>query len=99
MAERQTSSEDAEQQEELGLYLGGKLVKKYTTAQLLKLGAILHTPGYSKVKRAHFQVLGCIQVPGTNDYYFAVQINKTQILKFDIVSGELLSDSKPVAEK
>jgi len=99
MAERQTSSENTEEQEELAFYLGGKLVKKYTTAHLLKMGAALHTPGFSKLKRAHFQVLGCVQSPGTNEYYFAVQISKTQILKFDIVTGELLpADSKSVAD-
>jgi hypothetical protein len=99
MAERQTSDEKTEQQEELGLYLGGKLVNKYTTDNLLKMGADLHTPGYSKEKRARFRVLGCIQVPGTNDYYFAVQIGKDQILKVDIVTGLLIGDAKPVAEK
>jgi hypothetical protein len=92
-----------DKQIELSFYLGNDLVKSYTTADLVKLGARLDYDGIAAErgitavdgppKRAQYLVESCEQVWNTNDYYFRVKVNPSdvtpRILKFDIVTGKV----------
>lgn len=81
-------------QQELTMYLGEKLVKTVTTKDLLKLGAQIQTrrSANGPLNRAKFKVLGCFQVPGTNQYVYKVQLSKNRIISFDIVDGAIVSE-------
>jgi hypothetical protein len=78
---------DWKQQEEFRFMIGGKLLKKYTSADLLALGADEQTsrPGG---QRAAYRVGACEQVPGTNDYDFVVELKDGAKVRFDILTGE-----------
>jgi len=88
LALRPEPSDSLDKQVELRFYLGGKLLKSWTTAQLQALGADvgMSRPGG---RMARFQVLGCEQIPGTNEFAFTVQIGKEKKLSFDILTGDL----------
>ncbi len=87
---RQEEHKEFDKQIELSFYLGGKFLKSYTTSDLIKHGA--HVP---KVQRkdsgphAVYKSIGCKQVPGTNDYYFAIELKNGITLKFNILNGKL----------
>ncbi len=88
LALRPERSDSLEKQIELRFYLGDKHLKSWTTAQLQNLGAEvagIKPDGLA----AMFQVLGFEQIPGTNEYVFAVQIAKGKKLSFDILTGDL----------
>ena len=71
---------------ELSFYLGGKLLASYTADDLGKLGVEVtkrQNPGGPV-----FRVVGCEQVPGTNDYDFVIE-SKGKRLAFDILTGKL----------
>src|SRR5690606_20574761 len=60
---------------ELSFHLGGKALASYSVEDLGKLGVEVATrrgPA-GPVSRAEFRVLGCEQVPGTNDYLFVIE--------------------------
>jgi hypothetical protein len=75
-------------QVEIGFYLGGTLLKSWTTAELKKLGAEVSPSEYGG-ERALFQVLDCEQIPGTNKYVFTIQLGKDKKVSFDILTGDL----------
>ena len=74
---------------ELSFHLGGRQLTAYTTADLEVLGVeVLPRRGPTgPVPRAEFRVVGCEQVPGTNDYDFVIQAGGRQ-LRFDILTGK-----------
>lgn len=75
---------------ELSFYLGGKLLASYTPDDLGKLGVEVgkrRTTAGPEVQ-AEFRVVGCEQVPRTNDYNFVIE-SKGKRLAFDIVTGKL----------
>lgn len=81
-------------QVDLSFYLAGKKLSSYTTRKLLSMGAELSRDIRAKftgLKRARVELLGAVQVPGTNDYRFEVRVSDTKVLRFDILTG------KPVA--
>jgi hypothetical protein len=70
----------------LSFHLGGKHLVSYTTEELGKLGvevAKRQDPGGPV-----FRVVGCEQLPGTNDYDFVIE-SKGKRLAFDITTGKL----------
>jgi len=91
-----------DKQIEFSIYLGDQLVRSYTTAELVKLGAVLEhdmaaqemlalkpdTTNFSPM-RATYEVEGVFQVWNTNDYYYRVKLDATHTLNFDIVTGRL----------
>ncbi len=87
-----SNSED--KQVELGFWLGGKLLKTWTIDELKRLGAeeAFGKPGG---RMAAFQVLGCQQIPGSNEYVFVIQVSKEKKLSFDILTGDIHSIESP----
>jgi hypothetical protein len=76
-----------EQQIEFRFSLGGTLIHSYTTKDLETMGIKV---GQSwDGERAQFKVLGCIQVPNTNNYDFVIQTSDGVTLAFDILTGKL----------
>jgi hypothetical protein len=66
----------------LELYLGGAATKRYTAADLARLGGAA-LPVLRDVKAS----LTSRQVPSTNDYRFVVRMPGVKELAFDIVTG------------
>jgi hypothetical protein len=74
---------------ELSFYLGDKLLASYTLGDLGKLGVEVgkrRTTAGPEVQ-SEFRVVGCEQVPGTNDYDFVIE-SKGKRLAFDILTGK-----------
>jgi hypothetical protein len=73
---------------ELSFHLGGKELASYTTDDLGKLGfeVVSERGPMGPAPRAVCRVVGCEQVPLTNDYHFVVQAGETQV-RFDILTG------------
>lgn len=88
MASRSGSPTSFDKQVELSFYLGGKFLKSWTTADLQRLGAEVDY-WYGSAKRAVFQIIGCEQIPLTNEYVFTIQLAKDKKLSFDILTGDL----------
>lgn len=69
---------------ELAMYLGGKLLRKWTTAELQKFEPKdVQLP----VGRVVGSSVGCEQVANTNEYVYVVNIGGKRVL-FDILTGE-----------
>lgn len=75
-----------EKQIEFSFYLGGKLLHSYTTKDLENMG-IKIGPSWEG-ERARIKVLGCIQVPNTNDYDFVIETSDGKKLAFNILTGK-----------
>jgi len=93
---KQDEGQPPEKQIEFSFYLGDKFLKSYTTADLIKLGAVTEQDNHAVElglkefnKRAAYRVEGCRQVWNTNDYYYAVRLDDTHVLFFDILTGNL----------
>jgi hypothetical protein len=73
--------------EELRFCLGGKVIKSYTAAELIALGAkeVVSRPGGV---HPSFRLVGCEQVPGTNDYDFILDLDGGRQVRLDILTGE-----------
>ena len=93
----QEEAKDWKQQEEFRFSIGGKLLKRYTSADLLALGADEQV-GRPGGQRAAYRVGECEQVPGTNDYDFVVEIKGGAKLRFDILTGELRPPVAPAGK-
>jgi hypothetical protein len=80
-------------QAEVSFYLGGKLLKSYTTRELVELGAeeSMTRQGHG----ANYKVVGCEQVPGTNRYLFVIEGKGGRRISIDIITG----NPEPVAVK
>lgn len=72
---------------ELSFHLGGERLASYTAVDLKEWGAEIMRRNSSGEERADFKVVGCEQVPGTNDYRFVIEI-KGNPLSFDILTGK-----------
>jgi hypothetical protein len=75
-----------DKQMEIGIYLGGKLLKSWTTAEFQSLGAKVERSVHGG-ERAVFTVAGCEQIPGTNEYVFVVSFGEKKV-SFDILTGK-----------
>jgi hypothetical protein len=73
-------------QAEISLYLGGKLLKSYTTQELVELGAEESMTRHGH-DGANYKIVGCEQVPGTNRYLFVIEGNGGRRIRFDIITG------------
>jgi hypothetical protein len=89
MRVRQDEGKALDEQIELSFYLGGELVKSYTTSDLLKLGARKVRAKDAPGLRASYEPGNCRQVWNTNDYYFSIKLDDARTLRFDIVTGNL----------
>jgi hypothetical protein len=80
-----------EHQVELSFYLGGQLLRSYTTSDLIRLGAeprrLRDSSGRSQWRRAEFTPGECEQVPGTNTYVFTILVANDRRIAFDITTG------------
>ena len=85
LAIRKDEPTASDQQVEIGIYLGGKLLKSWTTAEFQSLGAKVERSVYGG-ERAVFTVAGCEQIPGTNEYIFVVVFGDKKVA-FDILTG------------
>ena len=79
----------ADTQVELTFHLGGKLLKSWTTADLVRLGAMTYHKEEGGGMRAEFHVVGCEQILGTNQYVFTLSLANGKKVSFDILTGEV----------
>jgi len=90
LATRLANSADLSKQHELDFYLGGKHLKTYSTQDLMQMGAPTSMRLYEDGgKRAEFKLVGCQQVPGTNEYNFVISFASGKTCQFDILTGAL----------
>lgn len=76
-----------DEQIEFAFHLGGKLLQSYTTASLKALGIEIG-PSFEG-DQARFKVIGCVQVPQTNEYDFVIESSSGERFAFDILTGKL----------
>ena len=74
-------------QEQLRFSMGGRLLKSYTAADLIALGAAERADSRGR-RGAALRVAGCEQMPGTNAYDFIADVGEGRLLRFDITTGE-----------
>lgn len=84
---KQNTGKEPNDQIEFSFYIGGKHLRSYTTAELLKFGADLIADYPRGNKRAGYTVVGSEQIPGSNHYVYAILI-KDKKLQFDILTGK-----------
>lgn len=73
---------------EISFHLGGQLLHSYTTSDLKALG-IQVGPSVERKLAAQFKVVGCVQVPRTNEYDFVIESRDGVRLSFDILTGKV----------
>src|SRR4051794_15885402 len=71
---------------ELSFHLGGKLLASYTAEDLRKLG--VEVSRRSDPTRVDLGLVGCEQVPRTNDYLFVIETRGKKRITFDILTGK-----------
>jgi len=94
---RQYLGERAEDQVEFSFYIGGRFLKSYTHSYLVKLGAESHS-----LKTAdggvltEYEVLGFKNLPFyANKGYFEIKLKGGKKIRFDVNTGEILTDPVP----
>jgi len=85
----QEEGKDLDNQIELSFYLGGKLLKSYTTSELVALGARTGRSSADLGPRAIYRTMKCEQVPNTNDYHFGLDLGNGKLLRFNVLTGNL----------
>ena len=70
---------------ELSFHPGGKQLASCTAEDLRTLG--VEVTKKTSPTRVYFRVVGCEQVPGTNDYMFVIE-SKGKRLTFDVLTGK-----------
>lgn len=78
---------DPKKQVELDFYLGGKKLASWTTDQIWNMGATKKLDMIGG-NCADVEVMGCEQIPGTNDYDFVLRTQKKTFIRFDILTGQ-----------
>ena len=73
--------------EQLRFSIGGRLLKAYTAGDLLALGAPERRDSSGR-RGAAVRLVGCEQVPGTDEYDFVVAAANGLTIRFDITTGE-----------
>jgi hypothetical protein len=92
LATRLKPSSSNGKESEIDFFLGGKHLKSYSTEELIQLGAQSTARLYEDGKhRADFKVIGCHQIPGSNEYDFIITLGKEKTLRFNILTGMLRS--------
>ena len=101
MARRGEPADAPDKQIELSFYLGGKLLRSWSTADLQKLGATVGwaTEEEPMTRRAQFQVGGWEQIDNSNEYVFSVQFAGGKKVSFDILTGEVYRPHKLTPEQ
>ena len=80
-------ADDWKAQEALRFAMGGERLASYTNGQLIEMGAE-ETADSVYGMRAGFRIIGCEQLPGTNEYDFVLGIDDGKTLRFDITTGK-----------
>jgi hypothetical protein len=91
LAVRKAVPASLDRQVELSLYVGGVLIRDLTSADLKQMGAEIGWSPYGG-ERASFQVMGCEQIPGTNDYVFRLAFGKDRTVSINILNGQPVSN-------
>ena len=81
------AASEPDKQVELSFYLGGKLLASYTAKDLADWGADKYRLDTRDERRPMFSVLGCEQIPLTNNYVFTIDVTGRK-LRFDILTGK-----------
>lgn len=80
-------ADDWQAQEALRFVLGDEQLASYTNGELIEMGAQMSADTAYGL-RAGFRVIGCEQLPGTNEYDFVIEIAGGETLRFDITTGK-----------
>jgi hypothetical protein len=80
------AAEDWKTQEAIRFSLGGERLASYTNGELIEMGASMAADSADGL-HAGFRVIGCEQIPGTNEYDFVIGIDAGKTLRFDITTG------------
>jgi len=101
MAHRSEPAESPDKQIELSFYLGGKLLRSWSTTDLQKLGATVDWVRAEKpmVRGAEFQLGGWEQIDNSNEYVFSVQFSGGKKVSFDVLTGEVYQPHKLTPEQ
>jgi hypothetical protein len=84
---KQDTGKEPNEQIEFSFYIGGKHLRSYTTADLLRFGADLIADYPRGTKRAGYTVVGAEQIPRSNDYVYSILI-KDKKVQFDVLTGK-----------
>ena len=91
MALSRDMAKDPAEQVEFSFYIGVQHLATYTTADLAKLGALVLPTGDSERRGAALRVVGCEQIPGTNEYVYRVILTSSagaKTIDFDVLTGK-----------
>ncbi len=86
LAIRRDQATEPDKQVEINIYLGGSLLKSWTTSELQRVGAKVSKSAYGG-ERADFEVVGCEQIPGTNQYVWVLRLGDKKV-SLDILTGK-----------
>jgi hypothetical protein len=93
------SEPTADTRVELSFYLGGKRLLTYSTKDLLAMGfkkqQLKLISDQRRLDTLDIKVIGCQQVPRTNDYHFVIATADGTPIHFDILTGERV----PIVDK
>ncbi len=78
---------DPKKQVELSFFLGGKKLASYTSDELFNMGATKKLDMIGG-NCADIEIMGCQQIPGTNEYDFVLRTQKKLFIRFDILTGK-----------
>jgi hypothetical protein len=90
MALSRDTAKDPAEQVEFSFYIGTQHLTTYTTADLAKMGGLIHPTGDTDRRGAAFRVTGCEQIPGTNEYVYRVVLETSageKTVDFDVLTG------------
>ena len=85
---RDESAAEWGRREQLRFSIGGEHLASYTNDDLIAMGAG-RAASSAYGLHAGFSVIGCEQVPGTNEYDFVIEIGPEKRLRFDITTGRV----------
>ena len=91
MAVGGTPTKDPSERVEFRFYLGAEHLTTYTTADLIKLGLWSNGLQHESRRTHGLRVVGCEQIPRTNEYVFRIVLDTNQgekTIDFDILTGK-----------
>jgi len=91
MAVGGTPTKDPSERVEFRFYLGAERLTTYTTADLIKLGLWSNGLQHESRRTHGLRVVGCEQIPRTNEYVFRIVLDTNQgekTIDFDILTGK-----------
>lgn len=85
---REQTPDDWKKREQLRFALGGDTLARYTSDDLLTMGATQSADSVHGLY-AGYRIIGVEQVPQTNEYDFVIEVAQDKRLRFDITTGQL----------